>query len=380
MPPDHDDTDRDPESSYCDSSHNDHDDSDIATPSPIEESSQDEYIVTPTKNGPPGSVYSTPTTRSGHAEQFSQKTRDAFKKLCKKIYHGNFCLLTQEADPVQIAHVIPRATKASVFKLYEYCLGLKYKNLHVNSRSNLFNLSPTWHTRFDQNNWFLLPDAQTLDTVHQHIRAVIKQRSEGIEPLDWPKRKVETLTKYTFIPVFDGFITRIEKGKPITHTLPHHNLPLLECHIFPPYAVINAGQKLRRDQVDEIARGLDAEQTTNFTELKQRLTVLCDIWDLFTGARDAAEAWKKPAVGDNTEAVGGMKRKHSDSGQTNRRSTRSKSEHGGHRKCERSPNSIGDNLTEKFVSGIKRQRTDDWKAGINRWIKESTGASMPYPQ
>lgn len=90
MPPDHDDTDRDPESSYCDSSHNDHDDSDIAT------------------------LYSTPTSRSGHAEQFSQKTCDAFKKLCKKIYHGNFCLLTQEADPVQIAHVIPRATKASV--------------------------------------------------------------------------------------------------------------------------------------------------------------------------------------------------------------------------------------------------------------------------
>lgn len=187
-----------------------------------------------------------------------------------------------------------------------------------------------------------------METVYHHIKAVIKQRSEGIEPLGWPKvfynhvahdiptiftflqREVETLTKYTFIPVFfDGFITRIEKGKPITHTFPHHNLPLLECHIFPPYAVINAGQKLHRDQVDEIARGLDAEQTTKFAELQQRLTLLCDIWDLFTSARDAAEAWKKPAVGDNTEAVGGMKRKHSDSGQTNRRSTRSKSEHGG---------------------------------------------------
>ncbi|KAG1746502.1 hypothetical protein EDB19DRAFT_362260 [Suillus lakei] len=197
------------------------------------------------------------------------------------------CLLTQE-DDVQIAHVIPLATKGSAFKLYEYCLGLEYKNLHVNSRSNLFNLCPTWHIRFDQDCWFLLPDAQTLEIVHHHAKVAIEWRlnsnSKGIEPLR-SKWQLGTLTKYTFIPVsFDKFIARNNKGEPIAHTYPYPNLPLLECHILPPYTVINAGQKLRRNQVDGIARGLHAEQTTEFAELKQRLTFLCDIWDLFMGA------------------------------------------------------------------------------------------------
>lgn len=272
-------------------------------------------------------------------------------------------------------HLQPKA-----FKLYEYCLGLEYKNLHVNSRSNLFNLTPTWHSRFDKNAWFLLPDAQTLGDVHHHVKAAIKWRqnpnSKGIKPLR-SKWQLETLTKYTFIPVsFKGNIMHHNnEGRPIVHEYPYPNLSLLECHILPPYAVINAGQKLSRNQLDGIVRGLHAEQTTEFEELKQRLTLLCDIWDLFMGAQDAAKAWGKPADGDKSEAVGNRKRKHNDSSQTNRRSTRSKSEHGGHRKRERSPNSIGDSLTEKFVSGIKRQRTYDWKASIKQWIVESTRAS-----
>lgn len=122
---------------------------------------------------------------------------------------------------------------------------------------------------------------------------------------------------------------RYNKGRPITHEYPYPNLPLLECHILPPYAVINAGPKLKRHQLDEIARGLHAEQTTEFKELKQRLTLLCDIWDLFMGAKAAAKVWGEPVDGDKSEGVGNRKRKQNDSGQTNRRSTRSKSEHGG---------------------------------------------------
>ncbi|KAG1767898.1 hypothetical protein EV702DRAFT_1282506 [Suillus placidus] len=298
-----DDSDRDPESSYADSIHKDHDDSDIATPSPVQESSQDEYTVTPTKNETSSIIYSTPTSRSGYTERCSPKTRLEFQKC--------------EDDEVQIAHVIPLATKGSTFKLYEYCLGLEYKNLHVNSRSNLFNLTPTWHSRFDKNAWFLLPDAQTLGDVHHHVKAAIKWRqnpnSKGIKPL---RSKLETLTKYTFIPVsFDGFIARQQEQ--VFHQYPYPNLPFLECHILPPYAVINAGQKLCRNQVDGIVRGLHAEQTTEFAELKQRLALLCDIWDLFMGAQDAAKA------------------------------------------------------THQAIAN----RTYDWKASIKQWIVESTRAS-----
>ena len=77
-----DDSDRDLESSYADSIHDDHDDSDIATPSPTklvlattffdsieESSSQDEYFVTPTKNEPSSLIYSTPTSYSAYTEK-----------------------------------------------------------------------------------------------------------------------------------------------------------------------------------------------------------------------------------------------------------------------------------------------------------------------
>ncbi|KAG1767890.1 hypothetical protein EV702DRAFT_1050222 [Suillus placidus] len=292
-----DDSDQDPESLYADSIHKDHNDSDITTPSPIQESCQDEYTATPTKNETSSIIYSTPTSRSGYTERCSPKTRLEFQKMCETMYEGHFCLITQEDDGPQIVHVIPLATKAST------------------------------------NSWFLLPDTQTLGDVHHHVKAAIEWRqnpnSKGIVPLR-SKWQLETLMKYTFIPVsFEGAIMRYNKGRPIIHEYPYPNLPLLECHILLPYAVINAGQKLNRNQLDGIVRGLHAEQTTEFEELKQRLTLLCDIWDLFMGAQDTAKAWGKPAEGDKSEAVGNRKRKQNDSGQTNRRSTWSKSEHRG---------------------------------------------------
>lgn len=68
--------------------------------------------------------------------------------------------------------------------------------------------------------------------------------------LQW---RLRTLMKYTFIPVsFNEFIVHKNKGWPIVHEYPYLNLPLLECHILPPYAVINVRQKLCRNQINEI--------------------------------------------------------------------------------------------------------------------------------
>ncbi|KAG2031387.1 hypothetical protein BDR03DRAFT_1016164 [Suillus americanus] len=202
-----DDSDRVLESSYGGSIHKDHNDSDIdiATPSPIEE-----------------------------------KTRAEFHKMCRTIYKGQFCLITRDNEALEVAHVIPVATEGRRLKLYEYCLGLDHKSLHLNSQSNLFNLCPNFHTRFDTNFWFLLPDAITLGDIHHDVKAAIEWRqnpnSIGIMPLRL-KWQLGTMTKYTFISIScKRPITRIEKGQTIVYERPYSNFPLLECHI-PPHSM-----------------------------------------------------------------------------------------------------------------------------------------------
>ncbi|KAG1863233.1 hypothetical protein DFJ58DRAFT_725133 [Suillus subalutaceus] len=324
------DSDRDPESSYADSIHDHHDDK--ATPSPVEESSHDDYTP-PKKNKTSSTLYSTPESRSERWKAITQKTRDEFREKCKEIYGGPVCLITQVMDQVntQIAHVIPRKTPRNRVTLYEYCLGLEYESWHVDTRTNLFLLSPTWHSLFDNKQWLLLPDAATMRDVHNRVKAVIEWRKSpdsepGFIPLrsQWPSN---TKTQYSFITTsYTAQHFSLKKdGDFVICQHPFSNFPLLECHILPPYAVINAAQKLSRDQIDGIVRDLHAEQTKEFEELKQRLTLVCDTWDLFMDAEDAAKAWEKSANGDKSEAVGDRKRKQSDSGEAYRRSTRSKS-------------------------------------------------------
>ncbi|KAG2354478.1 major facilitator superfamily domain-containing protein [Suillus spraguei] len=59
----------------------------------------------------------------------------------------------------------------------------------------------------------------------------------------------------------------------------------------------------------------------NSEEFQQRLMLLCDTWNLFQGARSAAEAWRQR---DKAERVGKRKREQADSGPIPTRTTRSK--------------------------------------------------------
>lgn len=375
------DSDRDPESSYADSIDDDH--NDIATTSPVEEICHDEYTLLK-NNRTSSTIYSsTSTPRSDKHKSISPRTRDEFQKMCKKIYGGPFCLVTQSNCPVtvQMAYVIPRRTQGNMLTLYEYCLGLEFKRLHVDSRTNLFPLDYNWHVLFDCKKWFLLPDAVTMRDVHNRIKAVIEWRqspsSKVIIPLQ-SQWRINTKTQYALISVScKTFFPRMTGGNLVCHAPPYPNLPSLESHISPPFAVINAGPKLSRDQIDRITLGLHPEQTKESEELKQRLTLLCDTWDLFMGAKRVAMTWGKSEAGDKSEAGGNRKRKQSNSGQTDRCSTRSKtrSAHVGHRKRERSPDSSGATLTEHAVSHLERQKTDDWEVRIRQWVAESTRVS-----
>ncbi|KAG1884595.1 hypothetical protein F4604DRAFT_1731267 [Suillus subluteus] len=375
------DSDRDPESSFADFIDDDH--NGIATTSLVEENSwHDEY--TPPKNNRNSSTIYSEGLESGLDKSISSKTRDEFQKMCKKIYGGRFCLVTGENDPdiIQMAYVIPRGTKDTMLTLYEYCLGLEFKSLHVDSRTNLFPLSPTWRLSFDKK-WLLLLDAATLRDVHNRVKAVIEWRQSPNSKVIIPLRsqwRSNTKTQYTFISIScKTAFTRATNKIVVTHEFPYPNLPLLESHISPPFAVINAGPKLSRDQIAQIVHqvGLHPEQTKESEELKQRLTLLCDTWDLFMGAKGVAMAWGKSEAGDKSEVVGNRKRKQNDSGQTDRHSTRSetRSAHGGHRKRERPPDSSGTNLTKHAVSRLEKQKSDDWEVSIRQWVTESTRVS-----
>ncbi|KAG1720246.1 hypothetical protein EDB19DRAFT_1778089 [Suillus lakei] len=382
-------SDRNPESSYADSDNGDRDR--IASPSPVlQESSHDEY--TPTKSKKTSStVYSTPTSRSEYTSSLSPIARSELAKLYNKIYGDCFCLVTQtsDADIIQIAHVIQRASKSDTLALYEYCLGLKLKSLHVDSRSNIFYLSSDWHNLFDKNRWFLLPDVGTLENVNSHVTAVIASRDRPTSNAVTSFRSKWSLkmkTRYTlvFISLTKPFF-RKTGGQPTVHQYPYSDFPLLECHVAPPFAIINAGPKCKRNQIDQIVLDRYPQQTEGSTmesdakELKQRLTLLCDTWDLFMdpGVRATAKTWEKSETGG-----GKRSREQSDAGRTDGRSTRSKtrSAHGGDRKRKRSPNSSGATLTEHAVSHLeKRQKADNWETSIRHWVAESTRASSIDP-
>jgi hypothetical protein len=248
----------------------------------------------------------------------------------------------------------------------------------------MFYLSLDWHAYFGRNGWFLLPDMHTLEEVNGHVTAVIESRKNptfNVSKSFRSKWRLKTKTQYTLISTScrDLFFRRS-----IIHQYPYLDLPLLECHVAPPFTVINAGPKCERDQIDQIVLHRYPQQTegspmeSDAKELKQRLTLLCDTWDLFVDpdVRAAAKAW------EGSETGGKRKREQSDAGQTDGRNTRSKtrSGYGGDHKRKRSPSSSGVTLTEHAVLHLeKRQKADNWKTSIRHWVAESTRASSLDP-
>jgi hypothetical protein len=87
-------------------------------------------------------------------------------------------------------------------------------------------------------------------------------------------------------------LRQADDGRWFSHDHPYHDLPHLECHIAPPYAVINAGPKCVDLDLDRIALDYHESETSDSQrELKRQLELLCDIWALFENATEAANAW-----------------------------------------------------------------------------------------
>src|SRR5882762_10688018 len=91
---------------------------------------------------------------------------------------------------------------------------------------------------------------------------------------------MKTKTKYTFIPLpglahepsLRRTLDSSEQWK--IHLHPYQTLPPLECHIAPPFAIINAGPKCAGADLDAIARAC-CQTNGNQQALKDRLELLC---------------------------------------------------------------------------------------------------------
>jgi hypothetical protein len=195
------------------------------------------------------------------------------------------------------------------------------------------------------------------------------------------------------------------------HHHPYRDLPELECHIAPPYAIINAGPKCVGLDLDQVALDYHESETSDSQrELRRQLEVLCNIWALFENAKEAANAWG----GNEREERQKRKRKRDEddvdaSSLTTKRTTRSQTRtaNGGHdgppnpsqsgsrtspkpggsnthRRSSRVANKrkrksglsniSGATLTETAVWHLcKRQKMTDPNTTIERWVESTYG-------
>ena len=111
--------------------------------------------------------------------------------------------------------------------------------------------------------------------------------------MQWP---LHSKTRYKLIPLpsmeLEPFLRQADDGRWFSHDHPYRDLPELECHIAPPYVVINAGLKCVGLDLDQVALDYHESETSDSQrELKRQLQLLCNIWALFENTKEAANAW-----------------------------------------------------------------------------------------
>jgi hypothetical protein len=223
---------------------------------------------------------------------------------------------------------------------------------------------------------------------------------------------MKTKTKYTLLPLpglerapfFRRILDPAESWQP--HSYPYQILPPLECHITPPFAVINAGLKCAGADLGVIAQAC-CQTNESQQALKDRLELLCETWNLFEDAKANTKDWEKEKRGKSQrERDDGDIERLSQSSQCTTRS-QSRSSRGsagrksaparkvvnttgdrcggsrtnieqtpasGTRKRQWTRSSSGTTLSEYAVSRLgQRQKTSDLNGMVKRWVESACG-------
>jgi len=161
-----------------------------------------------------------------------------------------------------------------------------------------------------------------------------------------------------------------------THSYPYRTVPDLECHVAPPFSVINAGPKCMGTDLDAITLGY-CESDDSRPTLKRRLELLCEIWELFQDTKEDASSWQRDKSGKRTreQEDADIERLTQSSQRTTRSQSRASQGPTGNRmkrsrKRKASPSLCGSTLTERAVLHLtKRQKTSDFRTTVKHWVE-----------
>ncbi|KAF8121423.1 hypothetical protein EV363DRAFT_1364789 [Boletus edulis] len=167
--------------------------------------------------------------------------------------HEGRCLITNQPKPVDLCHLVARATDHETLTNLEYVWEEGYLQLNVDSKRNLLYLRADWHRLFDTSEWMLVPEG---DVIKKLGGFYLKEKCKT---KDLAKLFVKKSYRYYVLPspTLNEPICRFPNVNGDNHnheTLfpPFTNLGLLESHIHPQFVIFNTGQKLRDLPADDI--------------------------------------------------------------------------------------------------------------------------------
>ncbi|ETW86514.1 hypothetical protein HETIRDRAFT_241294, partial [Heterobasidion irregulare TC 32-1] len=131
----------------------------------------------------------------------------------------------------------------------EYALGLPYNSLNIDDPRNIFQVKLDWLRLFNDNRWLLLPSMELVKRIfdghkiNQDITTLYDDaRTFRYRFVPLGPRRIMSLLRQSRSSVNDASLDADRNSELIDY--PFTNLPELESHVYPHWAILNAGRKL----------------------------------------------------------------------------------------------------------------------------------------
>ncbi|XP_006463611.1 hypothetical protein AGABI2DRAFT_187156 [Agaricus bisporus var. bisporus H97] len=204
---------------------------------------------------------------------------------------------------VQYCHMIARkyTRDEDLMTLLEWYWNMRYRELHLNTRHNIFFAGAALHLHHDNNAWGLLPDKEYVDQYYE---------KRFVDRNEFPKIPLpEGGFKYKLIPLGDSMKTfpilrQNEHGQPPSvdqytiYLYPFDNMPTFRTHLHPKFAIYELGRKVHTLVAKDGAAVTRAFRT--YRDLEHVYDVFAS-WSLSQKNSARFEEWKNQ---DNTEGDG----------------------------------------------------------------------------
>ncbi|KAF8593573.1 hypothetical protein BDV93DRAFT_529816 [Ceratobasidium sp. AG-I] len=228
------------------------------------------------------SVYSTPKTNISRGSYVSQGAKD---KLARLAPDGQRCLITLDIEPLHCCHVVARATEHRIVHQLEYAWGVTAGELHLHTTRNMIYLRAEMHSRFDRQDWALVP---TLPVLYE-IAAKYFAQEPGSTPLLYTESFPDQEWEYYFVPFRCSPMAflRFERYSAsfTTHTYPYASFGSVKSHVHPYFVICNAAEKEKyhRSQAGYLARSSsDPDVPPSRSTYKDGLQICVRLYETWT--------------------------------------------------------------------------------------------------